>query len=98
MAVAATAVIAGYGLSFGLTAAAAACWVGGWPNWGLGLGLLTLMALWLTIGSIWVTGQLIWRFPGTSFQGADLTHAQFDGAIARQTDFTGAIGVDHSSI
>ena len=94
VAIAATAVIAGYGLTFSLTAAAAACWFGGWLGWGLGLGLLTLAALGLTIGSIWMTGRLIQQFPGTSFHGANLTQAQFDATIVRQIDCTGAIGPD----
>ncbi|NJO43446.1 MAG: pentapeptide repeat-containing protein [Cyanobacteria bacterium CRU_2_1] len=60
--------------------------------WGILISLLTLLCLWLTSNSFWLLVREIQQSIGTSFQGADLTNAQFDQADLPNTDFSETFG------
>ncbi len=88
-----TGTIAAYGLAFfcGTWAIAAL------STQNLAQGLLWTTAsaalLKLTIIALTQTARTIRRTGGTSFRGANLTDAKFEGATLRHVDFSGAIGL-----
>ncbi len=92
IAIATTGVVATYGFAFLLGTTAIACLSG--QVWGIGLllGLLSILYVGLTIEAIGLVLKSIRCAVGTSFRGANLTHAKFDGARLRNADFSGAVG------
>jgi uncharacterized protein YjbI with pentapeptide repeats len=58
------------------------------------LSAVTLLCLWLTMTAFTLTCKEIKQATGTSFRNANLTNAQFDGTLLRNTDFRRAIGME----
>lgn len=92
IAVAVAGAFAGYGFAFFVGATAIAYLSAQNIVWGVVWGALSIGYIWLTMNSIVLAVREIKDACGTSFRGADLTNAKFDGAKLRTTDFRGAIG------
>lgn len=60
--------------------------------WGLLLSAVSLLYFWLTVRSLILLARQFRYAIGTSFWGANLTNAQFDGTPLPNTDFSNAIG------
>jgi hypothetical protein len=82
----------GYGFAFFSGATAIAHFSVQSLGWGVVWGVLSLGYIGLTMNSLTLAIQDIKTASGTSFRGADLTNATFDGAKLQSTDFSGAVG------
>lgn len=82
----------GYGFAFFCGATAIAHFSVQQLVWGVVWGALSLGYIGLTMNSLTLAIQDIKGASGTSFKGADLTNATFDGARLQNTDFSSAIG------
>lgn len=60
--------------------------------WGIPISILTCCCLWLTWRCCGLILYRIQQTVGTSFRGADLTHAKFDQMPLANTDFSTAVG------
>ena len=82
----------GYGAAF-LTGTTAISFLGTQHfTSGILLSCLTLILLWLTLQSFWLTWHQIRQAPGTLFCHANLTNARFDAASLNHTNFSNAQG------
>lgn len=82
----------GYGFAFFCGATAIAHFSVQQLGWGVVWGALSLAYIGLTMNSLTLAIQDIKSASGTSFRGADLTNATFDGARLQNTDFSSAVG------
>ncbi len=92
VAVAIAGAITGYGFAFLMGTTAIAFLSTQQFVWGIIWGTLSAAYIWLTINSLRLAIREIRETCGTSFKGADLTNARFDGARLENTDFSGAVG------
>lgn len=84
--------VAAYGFAFLIWTVAIACLNTQRYLSGFGLGALSLGSVWCVVCSLRAAGYEIRQVIGTSFQGANITNARFDGASLKNTDFSRVIG------
>lgn len=92
--VASAGAIAAYGAAFWLWAVAITLLSVNKLLWGIPLGFLSLTYILLAVNSVSLAIKKLKSFAGTSFRNADLTNALFDGASLKNTDFSGAVGLE----
>lgn len=98
LAVAVAGAVAGYGFAFFVGTMAIAYLSTQKLVWAVFLGTLSIGYIWLTMNSLTLAIKEIRGACGTSFRGADLTNAKFDGARIQNTNFRGAIGYPAQSL
>jgi hypothetical protein len=92
VAVAVAGAIAGYGFAFLIGATAIAFFSS--QRWIMAAvwGTVSVSYMWLTLNSLALAVREMRSIGMTSFRGADLTNAKFDGVRLQNADFSGAIG------
>jgi hypothetical protein len=84
--------VCAYGFTFWLGSTAIALMTVQRFVWGIPIAILTCCWLWLTWRCCCLILDRIQQTIGTSFRGADLTHAKFDQMPLPNTDFSHAVG------